>query len=75
MNARALYFLFISSESSMFVTSKRFILKTCGKTTLLHAVKPLLSLVQQETGMDVVEVNLYKDQSECVSLCSKNLYT
>ncbi len=42
----------------MFVSENRFILKTCGSTTLLHAIKPLLKLVHEETGMDVVEVGV-----------------
>ena len=37
-------FLF-HSESSMFVSERRFILKTCGTTTLLLAIEPLLKLV------------------------------
>ena len=46
------------SESSMFVSKNRFILKTCGRTSLLHAVEPLLSLVQSECDMDRVDVSL-----------------
>ena len=38
---------FSCSESSMLVSRNRFILKTCGTTTLLHAIKPLMSLVQE----------------------------
>ena len=49
--------LCISSESSMFVTERRFILKTCGTTTLLLAVQPLLQLVKDECGFDTVAVS------------------
>lgn len=35
---------FVLSESSMFITPFRFILKTCGQTTLLLALEKLLSL-------------------------------
>ena len=35
---------FVLSESSMFITPYRFILKTCGQTTLLHALEKLLAL-------------------------------
>ena len=44
------------SESSMFVTKRRFILKTCGTTTLLLAIEPLLKLVKEECGFDTVAV-------------------
>ena len=30
----------------MYVSANRFILKTCGTTTLLHAIEPLIQLVQ-----------------------------
>ncbi len=43
----------------MFVSENRFILKTCGNTTLLDTIKPLLQLVHDETGMDVVEVQMH----------------
>lgn len=45
---------YVLSESSMFITKKRFILKTCGKTTLLAAVKPLLELVHEKCGFDII---------------------
>jgi len=46
------------SESSMFITRNRFILKTCGKTTLLAAIKPLLELVYEKCGFDIILVTL-----------------
>ena len=45
------------SESSMFVTQSRFILKTCGRTTLLLAVEPLMELVQEQCGFKKVLVS------------------
>lgn len=44
----------IYSESSMFVTKDRFILKTCGTTTPIECIKPLLLNVHKFTGFDEV---------------------
>ncbi|XP_071134234.1 S-adenosylmethionine decarboxylase proenzyme-like [Mytilus galloprovincialis] len=41
---------YVLSESSMFITQKRFILKTCGRTTLLLAMEPLIRLVTEKCG-------------------------
>ncbi|KAG8231396.1 hypothetical protein J437_LFUL011332 [Ladona fulva] len=46
-------------ESSMFVAHRRFILKTCGNTTPLLCLKPLLHLVEQYAGYDEVEDVFY----------------
>jgi len=40
----------------MFLSKYRFILKTCGTTTLLHAIKPIMALAKEKCGFDVVEV-------------------
>jgi hypothetical protein len=40
----------------MFIARRRFILKTCGTTTPLQCLKPLMVLVEQYAGFDEVEV-------------------
>ncbi|XP_035212859.1 S-adenosylmethionine decarboxylase proenzyme-like isoform X2 [Stegodyphus dumicola] len=46
--------VFIPCESSLFVSKNRIILKTCGSTTLLQAVKPLIYVVRDYTDFDMV---------------------
>ena len=47
---------YVLSESSMFVFRSYFVLKTCGETTLLHAVQPILELAREYCGFDIVDV-------------------
>ena len=41
----------------MFISENRFILKTCGTTTLLYAIEPLITLVQDFFPRAIVTVN------------------
>lgn len=43
----------------MFVTKRRFILKTCGTTTPIECIKDLLLNVREFTGFDEVEDVFY----------------
>jgi len=45
---------YVLSESSMFISSNRFIIKTCGITKLLFSIQPLFELVKEYTNMTVM---------------------
>ncbi|XP_077977562.1 S-adenosylmethionine decarboxylase proenzyme-like [Glandiceps talaboti] len=49
---------YVLSESSMFIAKRRFILKTCGTTTLLYALEDILKLAK-EVGFEEIEDIFY----------------
>jgi S-adenosylmethionine decarboxylase len=50
---------FVLSESSMFVSKRRWILKTCGTTTPLQCLEPLLKMANTIAGYNDVEDLFY----------------
>jgi len=50
---------YLLSESSMFVSPYRFMIKTCGTTTLLNAVPKILDIAKQYCGLDTISAFFY----------------
>ena len=45
---------YVLSESSMFISRDRLILKTCGSTSLLNCIEPVIYLAKEVAGFDEV---------------------
>ncbi|KAG9510876.1 S-adenosylmethionine decarboxylase proenzyme [Fragariocoptes setiger] len=54
---------YVLSESAMFISKDRFIIKTCGQTTLLRCIEPLLYLVREIAGFDEILDVFYSRKS------------
>lgn len=54
---------YLLSESSMFVYSNRLVLKTCGTTTLLHAVPRILEIAEEHCKLTKVDAIFYSRKS------------
>jgi len=42
----------------MFIFRTHFVLKTCGETTLLHAVQPMIELAREYCQFDNIDVRI-----------------
>ena len=70
----------VSSESSMFVTDRRIVLKTCGRSRLLKALDSIVRLAES-CGLGIVQVCYRPDDAHIIEfflvvgvLCSNVAY-
>ena len=47
---------YVLSESSLFITKQRLLIKTCGTTTLLFSVQPFIEAANRFCGFDSIMV-------------------
>ena len=67
---------YVLSESSMFISRRRFILKTCGTTTPLDCIEHLTRLVTEYAKFDTVEVGrkIWSQQERSLFVCLRGVY-
>ena len=70
---------YVLSESSMFISRRRFILKTCGTTTPLDCIEHLTRLVTEYAKFDTVEVRQknmesFNKQKRFLFVCLRGVY-
>ncbi len=48
---------YVLSESSLFINKQRLLIKTCGTTTLLESVQPIVEAAFKFCGFDAIQVS------------------
>lgn len=65
---------YVLSESSLFINKHRLLIKTCGTTTLLYSVRPIIEAAFKFCGFDSIQVYLYHKVYFLLRNLFKSLY-